>query len=109
MPRTPLQPHHKNARAGKQILLPPPPPRIYPLPIPVRCPSAPPVAVARQPLTPKTGMTRTELTERFAQMRAEMAERFAGLRRITDPLPNTVYAIRDRQDKVVDNINSLVQ
>lgn len=109
MPRTPLQPHHKNASAGKQIFLPPPPPRIYPLPIPVRCPSAPPVAVARQPLTPKTGMTRTELTERFAQMRAEMAERFAGLRRITDPLPNTVYAIRDRQDKVVDNINSLVQ
>jgi len=109
MPNTSLQPHHKNARAGKQILLPPPPPRIYPLPIPVRCPSQPPVAIARQPLTAKTGMTRTELTERFAQMRAEMAERFEGLRRITDPLPNTVYAIRDRQDKVVDNINSLVR
>jgi hypothetical protein len=109
MPSTPLQPHYKNARAGKQVFLPPPPPRIYPLPIPVRCPSQPPIAIARQPLTAKTGMTRVELTDRFAELRAALDEKFANLKRINDPLPTTIYKIRDRQDKVVDNINQLAQ
>lgn len=108
MPRTPLQPHYKNARAGKQVFLPPPPPRIVPLPVPVRSPSGPPVRPVREALTPKTGMTRDELNGKFDELRQALAEKFENLRRIDGPLPNTVYEIRNRQDKVVDNINSLV-
>jgi len=54
-------------------------------------------------------MTRVELTDRFAELRAALDEKFANLKRINDPLPTTIYKIRDRQDKVVDNINQLAQ
>lgn len=108
MPSTPLKPHHKNARKGEQVFLPPPPPRIVPLPVPVRQPSMPPVAIARQPLTPKTGMTREELNEKFAELRQALSDKFKDIQRINDPTPQTVYAIRDRQDKAVANLNSLV-
>ncbi len=103
-----LQLHFKDAKAGKQVFLPPSPPRVVALPIPVRNPSGPPVRVTRNVLTTKTGMTRVELNEAFASVRAAIAEKFASLRRVDDTLPNTVNEILARQNNVVNNINSLV-
>lgn len=112
MPSAALQPHFENVRPGRQVVLPPPPPRLVPVPFPVRAPAPPPlVEPARQPLTPKTGMTREELEGRFRKIKqesaaAELAEIKTKIRaalvsigesKITD----SVRMTRERQNRII--------
>ena len=106
MAREGLRPHFKDAKAGKQVFLPPPPPKVVPLPVPVRQPSPPPISVVRQPLTPKTGMTRTELEERF-KVASAIKAKLDALVPVSTEEPDTVYKILARQNTLVGNMNTL--
>ena len=54
-------------------------------------------------------LTGIDIERMFDELREEIREKFENIEEITDPEPNTVYGIRDIQDKLVTNMNQLAE